>query len=319
MCKQKHLIVGVANFQLLLLYLKLGCLRERLFFNCRDYMERFLDDHENPSLIRPERPSSPTNSLLYADPKRHHDHSVTTSDEANKPASPEEVAEAMELVTKVVDTNAIFSPIKNGVMDFTNALQQASTTSSTDLPGYVTAATAPCAPTATVSINPELKEGRSAENIVHIANVDTVPPHNAASPGLVASPSQNTSSNNSNSLPRSSSPAIDTSSMNGTDQPSAKRMKTSHPTTDEALSISCDSDSVLTTKNSNLSPQPRSPNKSATTLRVKGHSDLENSDSNSHLAGNVKLTINSNLVDKSMNAHTLSPEAAVRQTESLAQ
>ena len=298
-------------------YLNFCYLRERLFCNCRDYMERFLDDHENPSLIRPERPASPTNSLLYADPKRHHDHSVTNSDEANKPASPEEVAEAMELVTKVVDTNAIFSPIKNSVMDFTNALQQASTTSSTDLPGYVTA---PCAPAATVSINPELKKGRSAENIVHIANVDTVPPHNAASPGLVASPSQNASSNNSNSLPcSSSSPAIDTSSMNGTDQPSAKRMKTSHATTDEVLSISCDSDSVLTTKNTNLSPQPRSPNKATATLRVKGHSDLENSDSNSHLAGNVKLAINSNLVDKSMNAHTLSPEAAVRQTESLAQ
>ena len=284
-------------------------------------MERFLDDHDNPSLIRPERPGSPTNSLLYADPKRHHDHSLINSDEANKPASPEEVAEAIELVTKVVDTNAIFSPIKNSVIDFTNALQQASTTSSTDLPGYVTAATAPCAPTATVSINPELKEGRSAENIVHIANVDTVPPHNAASPGLASSPSQNASSNNLNSLPRSnSSPAIDSSSMNGTDQPSAKRMKTSHVVADEVLSISCDSDTVLTTKNANLSPQPKSPNKTAASLRVKGHSgDLENSDSNSHLAGNVKLGINSSLVDKSINAHTLSPEAAVRQTESLAQ
>lgn len=280
-------------------------------------MERFLDEHENPSLVRPERPSSPTNSLLYADPKRHHDHSVVNSEDANKPASPEEVAEALELVTKVVDPTTIFSPLKNNVIDITNALQQASATASVDLPGYV-----PSAPNATVSINPELKEGRSAENIVHIANVDTVPPRNTASPGRASSPSQNASTNNSSSLPRNtSSPKIDTSSMNGSDQPSAKRIRLSQSVTEEPLSVLCDSsDSAFSSKTANLSPHsPRSP-KSVSSVRAKTHgSVVESSDSSSHLAGNVKLAINSSIVDKSISSHNLSPEAAVRPQESIAQ
>ncbi len=339
----------------------------------RDYMERFLDEQENPTIARPERASSPTNSLLYTDPKRHHPvpsadghhpvpsaeghhpvpsseghHPVPPSSEGDKPASPEEVAEAMELVTKVVDPNAIFSPIKNSI-DFhhspgVTAVQASSpiaTASVGDLPGYATAATTPSAPhnppaqPTSVCISPELREGKSAENIVHIASIDTAPgdvggspsqqhqqegvASEAAATGLPAAVTPTTSS----SLP-SASPPSDSSSMNGM-EPACKRLKTSHHT-GEPISVSCaaaeTTDSVVA-KVSVLSPvTPQSPKSLS---RVKGLSEPENGDNTlqNHVGGNLELSINSlsnSIEDKSLSSsQRISPEATVRQSESIVQ
>ncbi len=306
-------------------------------------MERFLDEQENPTIARPERASSPTNSLLYTDPKRHH---PVPSSEGDKPASPEEVAEAMELVTKVVDPNAIFSPMKNSI-DFhhspgvaaVQANSAIATASVGDLPGYVTAATTPSAPhnppsqPTSVCISPELREGKSAENIVHIASIDTAPGEVGGSPsqqqsgvaseaaatGLPAAVTPTTSS----SLP-SASPPSDSSSMNGM-EPACKRLKTSHHT-GEPISVSCaaseTTDSVVA-KVSVLSPvTPRSPKSLS---RVKGLSEPENGDNTlqNHVGGNLELSINSlnnSIEDKSLgSSQRISPEATVRQSESIVQ
>ncbi|ELU18108.1 hypothetical protein CAPTEDRAFT_219441 [Capitella teleta] len=70
-----------------------------------DYMDRFLDEQDSSAQLPRERSSSPSiHSLLYGDPKRQ------TPNEL-KPTS-EDIAAALEMVQKVVNTDPQFAPLK---------------------------------------------------------------------------------------------------------------------------------------------------------------------------------------------------------------
>lgn len=75
-----------------------------------DYMDRFLDEQENPPPVR-DRSASPINSLIYGDPKRHHTAPVVPSAEMKDP-TPADIAAALEMVQKVVDPEKVFNDIK---------------------------------------------------------------------------------------------------------------------------------------------------------------------------------------------------------------
>ena len=75
--------------------MSVSCNESIVFF--RDYMDRFQDEQENPTVPQRERSSSPNiHSLLYGDPKRHGHADL-------KPTS-EDIAAALEMVQKVVDS-----------------------------------------------------------------------------------------------------------------------------------------------------------------------------------------------------------------------
>lgn len=219
-------------------------------------MDRFLDE-DNPMPTR-DRSASPIHSLLYGDPKRHHSMDM-------KAASSEEIAAALEMVQKVVDPNTVFSPIK-----LNPELHTGTTT--------------------TISINAELREGQSAENIVHIANFTPA---------------------SSNTMDESVTDSVSVDNS----EPVSKKLKT-EPDKNVAVKAA-----NLGESNSLSTVKPTS----SKTITATGKLPAETENGSNHV-GNVELSISSsinsvhNISDSDLKNNTLASDASSRPAaESVAQ
>ena len=125
---------------------------------CRDYMDRFIDEQENPVPPRDRSCSPSIHSLLYGDPKRH-------SHELRSPTEP--VASEAEIV-------AAIELVKEVVPDWTHRLDFSPVKLHPELDGTV----APLgnAATTVAVVNTETRASQNPENLVYSANFTPVAP-----------------------------------------------------------------------------------------------------------------------------------------------
>ena len=200
-------------------------------------MDRFLDEDGHVPLPGRDRCSSPINSLIYADPKRHQDS--------------EELVAALQMVQKVVDPT-VFSPIKTTT--------QCTTTSDigTAQP-TVQSATVP--PTAVQTHVPSTVS--HASSVANSVPMDTTCAKDSDTPEEEGE--SNTPDDSTGSTPGKDS--MDVLPSPASSPPAAKRLKVDHTTTDNKTTDTNDTLPHQGTENAPWSP-PSSPPLSSTPRTV---------------------------------------------------